>query len=75
MAKVDRETVGTYELNLILQVGGFLFFRTSEPVAMAFARVEKRTDTGISLPAFICWLNCNGVQNEERSENFRQFGY
>ena len=32
---------------------------------MAFAHVEKRTETSISLPAFICWLNCCSVQKRE----------
>ena len=36
---------------------------------MAFAHVEKRTETGISLPAFICWLNCNCARERETQSN------
>lgn len=36
---------------------------------MAISRVEKRTENGISLPAFICWLNCYSVRKRETQIN------
>lgn len=36
---------------------------------MASSHLKTRTETGIGLPAFICWLNCNCARERETQSN------
>jgi hypothetical protein len=50
--------VRTHELNLVNQVGGLLLLaKHLSPHLWRFPAMEVRTESGISLPQFKCWLN------------------